>query len=260
MKKLIYQVYVGKKSRLYNHCTKSVVEYAKKIGAVHICQTEPILRIKPDIFTTNRSRESYEKYGGYLPIFEKENAFSWFHKYDQIAIIDADVYIRENSPSIFDELTEEYDFGGVVERSAPIENWYKQKLLQYSQMQFSNIQVDWKWNDLGAEFINMGIMVMNKSFEKYLNNQSPRAFLNRSEFKPFVDGVGNWKWSTDQVLLNTWIKKEKMKVKNLHWKWNGLFTANSKINECHFIHFFLKDKLPENGENVNQLMEVINAN
>ena len=45
MKKLIYQVYVGKKSRLYNHCTRSVKEYANKIGADYICQSEPILRI-----------------------------------------------------------------------------------------------------------------------------------------------------------------------------------------------------------------------
>ena len=88
MKKLIYQVYVSKKSRLYNYCTKSVKMYADKIGADYICQTEPILRIKPDIFTTNRSRESYEKYGGYLPIYEKENAFKYFDQYDQIAIID----------------------------------------------------------------------------------------------------------------------------------------------------------------------------
>ena len=30
-----------------------------------------------------------------------------------------------------------------------------------------------------------------------------------------------------------------------------------KIKECHFIHFFLKDKLPNKGENVEQLMEII---
>ena len=94
MKKLIYQVYVGKKSRLYDCCTKSVKEYADKIGTDYVCQTTPILRIKPDIFTTNRSPESYEKYGGYLPIYEKENAFGYFDRYDQISIIDADVYVR----------------------------------------------------------------------------------------------------------------------------------------------------------------------
>ena len=76
MKRLIYQVYVGKKSKLYDHCTASVKAYAKQIGADYECQRTPILMIKPDVFNTNRSKESYEKYGGYLPIYEKENAFN----------------------------------------------------------------------------------------------------------------------------------------------------------------------------------------
>jgi len=100
-------------------------------------------------------------------------------------------------------------------------------------------------------------MLMNKSFAKYLNGQTPKQFLMRSEFKQFIDGMGPWKWSTDQTLLNYWIKKEQMKVKKLHWKWNGLYTANTKINECHFVHFFLKDKLPQNGENIEELMNGI---
>ena len=76
MKRLIYQVYVGKRSRLYDWCAGTVKDYAERIGADYICQSQPLLRIKPDIFATNRSKESYEKHGGYLPIYEKENAFS----------------------------------------------------------------------------------------------------------------------------------------------------------------------------------------
>ncbi len=76
--------------------------------------------IKPDVFATNRSRESYEKHGGYLPIYEKENAFSYLKSYDQVAIVDADVWIRPGAPNIFDDLEPQYDFGGVVEREMPI--------------------------------------------------------------------------------------------------------------------------------------------
>ena len=81
-KKLIYQVYTGKKSRLYDYCTASVKAYAEDINSKEIArnrvdyviQTQPIMKIKPDVFATNRSKESYEKYGGFLPIFEKEKA------------------------------------------------------------------------------------------------------------------------------------------------------------------------------------------
>ena len=259
MRTLIYQVYVGKRSRLYDVCTKSVSEYAEKVGADYICQRQPILKIKPDIFSTNRSKESYEKHGGFLPIYEKEVAFDYFDKYDQICIIDADIYVRPTAPNIFDELDPEvYDFGGVVESSMPIPEWYQQKILNYSQMQYGSLNMNWKFSPItGFPFMNMGMMLMGKGLQKYLKGQTAKQFIERSEFKQFVDGLGPWKWSTDQTLLNWWIRKEGMMIKNLDWRWNGLFTANDRIKECHFVHFFLKDKLPERGENIEALMEAI---
>lgn len=259
MKRLIYQVYVGQPSKLYDHCVKSVAQYCKEHGIDHVVQRTPILRIKPDVFSTNRSKESYEKHGGFLPIYEKENAFTYWPKYDQIAIVDADIWIRPGSPNIFNELTPEYDFGGVVEREMPITEQYREKIYNYSRMQYGPIRLDWKWDNRGGEFMNMGMMLMNKSMAKYLKGQTPHQFINRPEFKQFVDGLGPWKWSTDQTLLNTWIKQEKMNVKHLDWKWNGLFKGikDDKVKEAYFVHFFLKDKLPNRGENVKELMSMV---
>jgi hypothetical protein len=258
MAQLIYQVYVGKRSRLYDWCTDSVKQYAERIGADYICQRQPLLRIKPDVFSTNRSKESYEKHGGFLPIYEKENAFAHFDKYDQIAIIDADVYVREDAPDIFFDLDSKYDFGAVVESSMPIPLWYKQKILNYSRMQYGSLRIDWDHHpETGFPFMNMGVMVMNKGFAKYLNGQTPKEFIERKEFKMFVDGMGPWKWSTDQTLLNYWIRNEDMNIKKMDWKWNGLYTANTRIKQCHFVHFFLKDKLPNRGENIEELKKDI---
>jgi hypothetical protein len=260
MKRLIYQVYTGKRSALYDHCTQSVKEYADRIGAHYLIQREPILRIAPDIFTTNRSRESYEKYGGFLPIYEKENAFAYLDSYDQIAIIDADIFVRPDCDEcLFSASGIDCDFAGVIERTMPITHEYQNKIHNYSRMQYQHrgIAELFDWNNLGADFYNMGLMVINKSISKYLHNQTPEQFIRRPEFKNFVDGMGPWKWSTDQTLLNYWVKKERMIVNNLNWKWNGLFTANTNIKECNFIHFFLKDKLPNRGENVQDLMSMI---
>ena len=256
--RLIYQVYVGQPSKLYDHCIASVDKYCIKHKISHVVQKVPKLRIKPNPFTTNRSKEAVERLG-YLPIYEKENAFEYFDRFDQIAIVDSDIWIRDNSPNIFDDLDSEYDFGGVVEREMPIGDWYKQKIINYSRMQYDilhkNHGVDFKPNNLGYEFFNMGLMVMNKSITKYLNGMTPLEFITQSQFSDFVDGKGAWKWSTDQTLLNYWVKKEKMNVKHMDWKWNGLFTANEKVRDCHFVHFFLKDKLPNRGENVEELMK-----
>jgi hypothetical protein len=258
MKRLIYQVYVGKKSRLYDHCTTSIKAYAKEIGADYVCQKTPILMIKPDPFNTNRSKESYEKYGGYLPIYEKENAFTYLKSYDQVAIIDSDVWVRPGSPNVFDILNPNVDFGGVIEKEMPIQSWYINKIKNYSKMQYSNIRnIDWKWDSRGGEFFNMGVMLMNKSIAKYLNGETPAQFLRRPQFKPFVDGIGPWKWSTDQTLLNTWVREEKMKLQHMDYRWNALYTAvkPEAVKQAYFVHFFLKDKLPNKGENVEELMK-----
>lgn len=261
--RLIYQVSVGKPSKLYEHCIKSVAEYCKTHKIKHVVQTQPILRIKPDIFATNRSKESYEKYGGYLPIYEKENAFTFLNDYDQIAIIDADIYIRPDAPNIFDEFGSEHAFGAVAEREMSILPWYQDKIKNYSRMQYEvlhNRGIDFKPNKLGYEFFNMGMILLNSElFKPYLKGQGPHEFLMRMEFKDFIDGMGAWKWSTDQTLLNYFLKRYNIPTKHMNSEWNGLFTAVDNINDCHFVHFFLKDKLPQSGENVKQLMEKINV-
>ena len=91
MKKLIFQVSVGKPSKLYTTCIDSVAEYCKKYSIDHIVLTEPKLKIRPDMERTGRSKEAVERLG-YMPIYEKENAFEYFDRYDQIAIVDSDIY------------------------------------------------------------------------------------------------------------------------------------------------------------------------
>ena len=92
-------------------------------------------------------------------------------------------------------------------------------------------------------------------FKPYLKDQNAKTFLSRLEFKDFVDGIGAWKWSTDQTLLNYFLKKYKVPVKHMSWQWNGLYGSVPKIKECFFVHFFLKDKLPSKGENVKELIK-----
>lgn len=262
MKRLIYQVCLGKakNSELYKHCIESVSEYCKKYDIVHYVQQTPKLKIAPDPFMSNRSKESTANHGGFLPIYEKENAFDLLDQYDQIAIIDADIYIRPDAENIFDYMLEDYAFGAVIEREMPITEAYALKILNYSRMQYDSLskKADFKFNALGFEFFNMGLMVINcEKFKPYLNGQTAKQFIERYEFMDFINGKGAWKWSTDQTLLNYFIKKYNVPTQSLHWRWNGLFGANTKIEECDFVHFFLKDKLPDQGENVKELMRQI---
>lgn len=258
MKRLIFQVYIPieGKSTLYDFCIKSVEEYCAKHNIDHIVLKEPILKICPDMKRTDRNKNGLIKLsGGYLPIMEKSNALTYLKQYDQVAVIDADIYIRSDSPNIFDELGDNH-FAGVLERDLPLTSSHKRKIVGYSNDMFKKLtDVDWNWNDKGAEFMNMGVMVFNKSFLDLLNGDDARTFLTRKEFKNFVDGVGLFKYSTDQVLYNYFLKKSNARVKFLEWKWNALYRGveDSKIKEAYFVHFFLKKQMGKKADDINHI-------
>lgn len=254
MADLIYQVKVGNPPKLYDTCIESVGRYCQRLGIDHLVETEPKLKIRP--LNSKRSVEAVERLG-YLPIFEKEMAFEYLDRYDRIAIIDADIYIRDGSPNLFDQLGDAA-FAAVAEREMPLTPEYTNKILKYSRGQYLALpDVDWKWsNTSGAEFYNMGLMLFSKAILPYLKGQTPEQFIRRKEFERFVNGEGNWKWSTDQTLLNYWVKKSKMKVKNLDWRWNTLFKGvyDNKLQQSYFLHFFLSSKLPRGGDEISEIV------
>jgi len=61
------------------------------------------------------------------------------------------------------------------------------------------------------------------------------------------------------MLLNWWVKKESIPTLNMDWRWNALYKGidDKRLPEAYFIHFFLKDLLPQQGENISALMESI---
>lgn len=245
MKNLIYQVAVGPKKDLYEICIDSVSKYCSKYGIEHIVQREPVLKIVPK--KSHRSSEAISRLG-YLPIYEKENAFDLLGSYDNICIVDSDIYIKHNAPNIFDQI-EDYDFAGVLERDMPLTKQYAEKIKNYSKAQYESLQKEsvFNWNKLGADFYNMGLMLCSHKLKNYLDNQTALEFIQRPEFERFVNGEGQWRWSTDQTLLNYWIKKYNIRTKNLDWKWNALYRGikDEHLPEAHFVHFFLSVHIPK---------------
>lgn len=263
MKKLIYQVCIGQKSNLYEYCINSVSEYCKRIGAEHIVQREPILRIKPNPFMNQREGKTggWKKYG-YMPIFEKENVFNYFKNYDLCCVIDADIYIKPNSPDIFENFNQQYALGSIYECDLPINDNYAQKIKNYSSM-LSMFKLDWDIKPrTGHSFFNSGVIVYNSNkMIEVLKGMSPKQFLEQQELQDFINGIGPFKWQSDQMTLNYWLKRNKIDVQRMDWKWNCLYSTvnNEDLKQSHFVHFFLKDHLPDKGENITKLMEKINV-
>lgn len=261
-KRLIYQVSIGA-SRLYDGCRQSVIDYADFIGVDYTCERAPILKIRPNANRTNRSKEAVERLG-YLPIYEKAVAFNFMDQYDEIAIIDADVYIRpDTAENIFDQLLPESLFCAMREDSLPALPWYQSKLVTYSRMQYGKI-----WPKPEGDiypFRNMGVMLFRSDIQDYMPKLQPtdtslaQAFIQQDRFRDFVDGMGHWKWSTDQTLLNHWLYTDKIPINDLDWRWNCLYKTvrRNDLKKAYAVHFFLKDKLPSRGEDFDALMRDI---
>lgn len=235
MKCIIVQVAVGEVRPLYEKCMLSVQQYCQRHGYEYWVIREPILKVRPQ--RSCRSANALRL--GYLPIYEKQNALGLLEDYERVAVIDADVYIRDTAPDIFEELHTAH-FAAVPERRMPVIGPYAKKLDGYEVAQYGPLK------GVGLPFLQMGVMVFGNALRRFLNNQTPREFLRRPEFQPFINGEGAWRWSTDQTLMNWWIRSAGVKIANLDWKWNALYGVLQPgcIREAHFVHFFLADRLP----------------
>lgn len=234
---------------------ESVERYCKKYHIDHIVQREPILKIRPK--NSKRSKEAVERLG-YLPILEKENAFGYLDRYDKICIVDSDIYIRDSAPNIFDQIDMNTAFAGVMEKDLPCTQTYLKKIAAYSRGQYARLNdVNWNSGNWGIAFYNMGLMLFTKKMSEYLRGQTPEQFIRRPEFERFINGEGNWRWSTDQTLLNYWIQKSGMPQKHLDWRWNALFKGvqDGSLPDAHFVHFFLANVLPKRGAEIPQLIK-----
>ena len=99
---------------------------------------------------------------------------------------------------------------------------------------------------------------MNKSFAKYSKGQTSKEFIQDPEFKDFVDGVGFYKWSTDQMLLNWWVKKEQMKVKNMDWRYKLCMNPqlrNINRKKVTLSHSLERSFTRKRGENIEEILK-----
>ena len=258
MKRLIYQVCVGNPPPFYETCTNSVKRYCERLGFEYYKQTDPIIKLRP--VNSHRSEMAVERYG-YLPHFEKANAFNTYftNSFDQIAIIDADIYIKDNAPNIFEDVREDTVVAAVKECNMPLTSQLVGKIKEYSYGQYGMLPEMKKLDGpKGIPFFNTGVLVFNiENLVPYLNGNTPEEFVKRPEFEKFVNGEGKWKWAADQTPLNWWFVKENMNAQDLDWKWNALYKGihDKNLAEAYTIHFFLATKLLKEGVDINELIK-----
>jgi hypothetical protein len=151
--------------------------------------------------------------------------------------------VRSVAPDIF-QAAENADFAGVLEQDLPLLPQYEKKVRNYARDQYG---------DAATAYFNMGVTVWNASMRGYLLGQTPKQFIERPEFEPFVNGEGKYRWSTDQTLLNTWVRRTGMRTRPLDWRWNCMYdyvVPTALRLHPYFIHFALALKMPRGGAEI----------
>lgn len=236
MKCLVFQTYLGDRRALWDRCTASVAAYAERVGADYHCQRRPLLWIAP--LQSRRSVNALRL--GYLPILEKANAFTFLGDYQRVCVIDADVWISPDAPSIFDAMVPGTDFAGVVERELPLLPAYARKLDSYERGQYGPLR------NVGLPFFNCGVELWSEQVRR-LCPEPPAQFLRRPEFARFINGEGAWRWQTEQTLKNWWLRDAGATLQHLDPRFNWLFgmVHRGREREGWFHHFLLSSHLPD---------------
>lgn len=231
-RRLIYQVAIGPIRPLWGRCLESVATYCRRHGIDHLVQREMVLKVVPK--HSHRSPQAIALGG--LPNLEKLAGLAHFDTYDQIALIDADVWMAPDAPNIFDEVNPAADVAGVTERSLPITTAYARKLDGYERSQFGPL------HGVGLPFLQCGVMVYNRSFARFLPD-GPKAFWEQPCLERFINGEGAFRWQSEQTTLNWFLREKGAIIQLLPPKWNMLFGATTTLEGAAAVHFFLSDHL-----------------
>jgi len=234
VKRLLFQVLIGERRPLWEKCVRSAAAYAARIGCVHQVQLEMVLKVMPK---KSQRSEGAVRLGG-LPNLEKLNGLSYLHEFEQIALIDSDVYITDSAPNIFDCVPTDCDVAGVTERALPISPLYARKLDRYEQMQFAPV------NGVGLPFLQCGVMVYNRSFQRFMPD-GPKAFWEQPSLERFINGEGGWRWQSEQCTLSWFLRANSVNVAALPIQFNWLYGAlqPGRMHEGWFHHLFLSEHL-----------------
>lgn len=139
-------------------------------------------------------------------------------EFSRIAFIDADIIIRDDTPSLFD-IVPENEFGIFDEGE-----WTPRALCLYETMKVYDVQLP-SWN--GRQYFNTGVMVVSK--------QHRHIFKVTEEIKPLRNSFG------EQTYLNLRIMQSSVKIHNMDYKFNRMsimdrITGMTRL-DSYLIHY-----------------------
>jgi len=188
--------------------------------------------------------------------WERMWAFENFQDYDKVLTIDADCVINGNSPSIFDELTNEFDFAAVLDgnpggRFKHDDDWYRKHSYSYHLLN-NSVEILTKYlpgfdyNTYWKTYCNMGVFLFRPKPMSIITTELKKLLLNNTEFYNYMDCKKNGNIFSGN---NIWtaivsVYHQRLKLLDNTWNWlapddfieynSDMFLGKMKPNIYHF--------------------------
>lgn len=152
-------------------------------------------------------------------MFERFQIYDLLDKYERVCYVDSDIYIKNNSPNIFDIVPDKKL--GIYCESVDIN---RDAFIGHLKSQF-NLTDDIKL------YYNSGVIVASKMHKPVFNV----TMMNKFFKKPGII-VGGW---PDQDYINYYILRRDVSVYDIGYKFNYLYNdlKDTRLNLAYFIHF-----------------------
>lgn len=191
--------------------TLAIGEDHQKIGKL----THPLMQAYAEKIGAEFICISHQKVYETTPHWEKFRIYELLNNYDRILYLDTDIIIRDHAPNIFDIIPDTHL--GILNEQPFVED------RTYAFMQGCQAYgyTDMPWDKI---YFNTGVMVISKIHQLLF-------------VKPNLEASNFF----EQTYLNLQIKKQKIPVSMLDYKWNRMFCIDKFIGverfEAYFIHY-----------------------
>ena len=187
---------------------QSILEYCKKYNLTLELITKTKYRIEP-----------FDPFSNSINLFEKNQIYDLFDKYDRILRLDYDMLISPNCPNLFD-IVPENKIGGVFEDVGEARLSRRERIM--------NIQThlgDLNWK---SGYMNAGMIVVSKQHKEVFNTTIEE--INE------VQGIENIA-TPEQDYLNYMIRKLGFEVYELSYKFNHIRYFSPNRFDSYIIHY-----------------------
>lgn len=152
-------------------------------------------------------------------MFERFQIYNLLDRYERVCYVDSDIYIKSNSPNIFDVVPAKKL--GIYCESVDIN---RDAFIGHMKNHF-------KLNDDIKLYYNSGVIVASKIHKSMFSVEQLNKFFKKPDIV-----VGEW---PDQDYINYYILRKGMSVYDIGYKFNYLYNdlKESKLSEAYFIHF-----------------------